>query len=57
MQIKKNIFNNDAMMTSRTPYDIHGRVVINRAKFDVCTPSSFREVIYIHMYRQNCALM
>ena len=32
------------MMASRTPYATHYGVVINRAKFDVCTHRSFRGV-------------
>ena len=31
-------------MTSRTPFDTHHGVVINRAKFDAFTFSSFRVV-------------
>ena len=40
-------------MTSRTPYNSHHEVVINRAKFDVCAPGSFggvetdRSALYI----------
>ena len=40
MQIKK--IDCDVMMTSRTPYGTHHDVVINRAKFDTYTSSSFR---------------
>ena len=36
-KLKKKFF----IMTSRNPYDIHPGVVINRAKFDVCTCCSF----------------
>ena len=35
------------------PYDTHHGVVTNRAKFDACTSSSFREV---KTDRQNCVL-
>ena len=38
-------FGCDVIMTSRNPYDAHHGVVINRAKFDVCTFSSLRGVI------------
>ena len=31
-------------MTSQLPVDTHYEVVINRAKFDVCTPSSIRGI-------------
>ena len=44
MQIVKNIFDYDVIMTSRNPYDTHHRVVIHHARFDVCTSSSFRKV-------------
>ena len=42
--IKKNSFDYDVIVTSRIPYDAHHVVKINRAKFDVCRPSSFRGV-------------
>ena len=32
------------MMTSRTPYETYREMVINRAKFDVYTSSSFANV-------------
>ena len=53
-------FDCDVMMTYQIPYDTHPEVVINRAKFDAFTSSSFGEVkahicTYVHMYRQNCA--
>ena len=44
------------MMTSPIPYDIHHGVVINRAKFDVSTYSSFRVKTDRHTGRQNSAL-
>ena len=31
-------------MTSRTPYDTHRGVMINRGKIDACTTSTFRGV-------------
>ena len=37
------------------PYDTHPQMVINRAKFDVCTPSSLAELkrTCIHTYAQT----
>ena len=43
MQIKKKI-DYDIIMTSQTPHNTHHEVVINHAKFNVCTPSSFEGV-------------
>ena len=42
-------------MTSRTPHDAHLGIVINRAQFDVCTPSSFGGVKANVRFKQNCA--
>ena len=44
-------------MMSRTLYDTHHRVVINRGKFDACNSSSFRGVKADRKtHRQHCAL-
>ena len=37
----KIIFYFGVMVTSQTPYDTHPEEVINRAKFDISTSSSF----------------
>ena len=43
-KFKKIIFNYNVTDASPTPFDTHHGVVINRAKFDACTSSSFRGV-------------
>ena len=53
MSILKNLC---LIMTSRSPCDAHQKVVINRAKFDVCTPSSFKGSGGTRTFRQNRAL-
>ena len=40
----KMIFGYDVIVTSRTPYDTHHGVVINRVKLDACTSSNFGRV-------------
>ena len=47
------------IMTSQTPDDNHVEVIMNCAKFDVCTSSNFGGVkaqlrLYVHTYRQIC---
>ena len=40
-----------------TLYETHSKVVINRAKFDVCTSSSYGGIkAHVHTYRQNRTL-
>ena len=54
MQIKKIVFNFDVITISRPPYDTHPGMVINRAKFVVCRPSSSGRVktrTYVRTYR------
>ena len=43
MQNKK--LNYDVIISYSPPFDTHYKVVINHVMFDVCTPSSFQEVM------------
>ena len=41
LQTKRIILNGDVIMTLKPPYNTFSRMVINRATFHVCTPTSF----------------
>ena len=43
----------NVVITSPTPQDNHSVVVISRAEFDVCTPSSFRLPKISFVYNNN----